>query len=253
MQSAVHGLDGNDIGGYAAMKITREGISFEATDGGELHGYWPQVNAGKWEPHTYRIFKRFLNKHQSYVDIGAWIGPTVLFGSQLAKHCYAIEPDPIALKMLYKHLRINGIDNVTVSELAISDKTGEMTLGCVRENDARVGLGESMTSCLFGGHAFAAYCLTLETYFKANGITDCNFIKMDIEGAEYLVLPQAVSFLERLGAVLYLSVHPQFLSAEQMKMIADCLWPLRTEQEDGIPISMQDVMDGKASEFLVFF
>jgi hypothetical protein len=39
------------------------------------------------------IFKRLINPQYSYIDMGAWIGPTLLLGCQLAKHCHGIEPD----------------------------------------------------------------------------------------------------------------------------------------------------------------
>jgi len=60
--------------------------------------FWNQVETNLWEPDTFKIFDKFIDKEHSYIDIGAWIGPTVLYGCQISKHCYAIEPDPIAFK-----------------------------------------------------------------------------------------------------------------------------------------------------------
>src|SRR6267143_3643123 len=62
--------------------------------------FWRDLQKGKWEPSTFTIFDKFLNKQHSYIDIGAWWGPTVLYGCQLARHCYAVEPDPIAFQEL---------------------------------------------------------------------------------------------------------------------------------------------------------
>ena len=234
------------------MKIIKGSISFEATDGGEWYGYWPSVQADSWEPHTYRIFARFLDKEHSYVDIGAWIGPTVLYGCQLAKHCYAVEPDPVALKMLHKHVQINGFENVTVFEGAIGDKNGEIQLGCYAPGQ-RFQLGESMTSMLFGTDTFVTNAFTIEQLFAHYKIADCNFIKMDIEGGELRVLPQAVTYLEKLGVPLYLSVHFQFLSPPQLGIVADVLQKYRMEFEDGKAVSADDIRAGRVGEILVFF
>jgi len=234
------------------VKITKGDISFEATDGGEWYGFWPSVQEGTWEPHTFQVFDRFLDKDHSYVDIGAWIGPTVMYGCQLAKHCYTVEPDPVALKMLHKHLGLNEFENVTVFEGAISDKNGKMTLGC-RANNQQWQLGESMTSVLFGESSFTVSCYTLQEYFRFNGINDCNFIKMDIEGGEVFVLPQACPFLEELGLPLYMSFHGAFLTKPQRQTVALTLKDYRLETWDGSPLDHEVFNSGQIFDFLVFF
>lgn len=234
------------------MKITKGDISFEATDGGEWYGFWPSVQADSWEPHTYQTFKRFLDKDHSYVDIGAWIGPTVMYGCQLAKHCYAVEPDPVALKLLKKHLAINSFTNVTLFEGAIAEKDGEVQLGCMNSNH-QFQLGESMTSTLFNYGSFMSPCLTLEEFFQRHNITDCNFIKMDIEGGEFFVLPQAWPFLEQQKIPLYLAIHGQFMSELQRNVVADILQKYRLELTDGPLLDPEQIRAGGSGEVLVFF
>ena len=53
--------------------------------------------------------------------------------------------------------------------------------------------------------------MNFEEWVEKNGIHDCNFIKMDIEGGEYRVLPTMVSYLKRVRPTLHLSMHPCFL------------------------------------------
>lgn len=234
------------------MRITKGEISFEATDGGEWYSFWPSVQADLWEPHTYHTLSKFLDTHHSYVDIGAWAGPTVLYGCQLAKHCYAVEPDPVALKLLHKHLEINRFSNVTVFEGAISDKNGEIQLGCIGP-EQRFKLGESMTSTLFHYNSFTVPCLTLEEFFLRHNITDCNFIKMDIEGGEFFVLSQAWQFLEQLKVPLYLALHGPFLSVEQRDAVTDILEKYHLELPDGEPVDPATIRAGMMGEIQVFF
>ena len=42
--------------------------------------FWGKVQRNEWEPATFKIIKHFLDGHSdaSYIDFGAWIGPTVL-------------------------------------------------------------------------------------------------------------------------------------------------------------------------------
>ena len=93
--------------------------------------HWDYVNNGKWEPHTYKIFDTFIDNEHSYIDFGAWIGSTILYGSQTAKHTYAVEPDIVALKTLKKNIILNSIlrNKITLYEGCISDLNGQVKLG----------------------------------------------------------------------------------------------------------------------------
>lgn len=228
------------------MNIVKGNKTFNATLGGNSYNFWGILQSGNWEPHTFRVFDKYLDSGHSYVDVGAWVGPTVLYGCQIAKHCWAIEPDRVALDMLAKNMAENDFKNISVYEGAISDHTGDVRLGAVT-------LGESMTSFLFPDNSFVSPCMTLEDYFAANSIQDCNFIKMDIEGGELVVLPQAVSFLQKLKVPLYLAVHYQFLDGVQLGVVADTLHPFRMELENGTKVSPDDIQAGRVGEVLVFF
>lgn len=40
--------------------------------------FWRKATAGGWEPETFAVLDQHLSPDRDYVDIGAWIGPTVL-------------------------------------------------------------------------------------------------------------------------------------------------------------------------------
>ena len=62
-----------------------------------------------WEVHTHKILEKFLDSNHSFIDIGAFIGPTTLYGAFIAKKVYAIEPDPIAFNELKKNVLLNHV------------------------------------------------------------------------------------------------------------------------------------------------
>jgi FkbM family methyltransferase len=168
--------------------------------------FWTGVNTGQWEPHTFNAFKRHLDKNHSMIDIGAWIGPTTLYGAHLAKHVYAFEPDPVAFDELRYNVHVNPAlkPNIDICQMCISDKCGPASIGTQSE------FGDSMSSLLFGdgNKTVATKCITLQGYFKFKNITDCNFVKMDIEGGEVIVLPHIVDFLIESNITLFVSMHP---------------------------------------------
>jgi len=158
-----------------------------------------------------KIMSRYLSKDYSYLDIGAWIGSTVLYGSQMAKKCYAFEPDPIAFKILENNILANpNITNIKSYSKAIADHTGKIQIG------SNTNMGDSMSSILFNKNALCVDCVSLNTFFKDEDIQDCNFIKMDIEGGEFSVLPASKDFLQQIKPTLYLSLHTPWFSDKKL-------------------------------------
>lgn len=200
------------------MHITKKQLSFEVSPD-VLHApnFWESVNADRWsgvpvwEPETFEVLQHFISKDHTYLDIGAWIGPTVLFGSQLAKTCHAFEPDPIAFSALKNNLLLNRhINNVHTHQVAVGSKTGVMSLG------TNIGQGDSMSSVLWSKESWNVESVSVQDIFTKYNITDCNFIKMDIEGGEFTTLPPAKEILKELQPTLYLSLHaPWFHNKEE--------------------------------------
>ena len=132
---------------------------------------------GVWEPYTFRILDVFLDRPTiPYLDIGAWIGPTVLYAARKVDRVWAIEPDRVAYAALLTNLRLNECRNVRTFNLAILDRDGIARLG----SDC---LGNSMTRITNSENSFYASCRTLDSFMFEQGLGDDTFIKMDVEGA----------------------------------------------------------------------
>src|SRR5580658_8197648 len=111
------------------MRINARGKQFEVLLGNHA-GFWNQVSSGAWESGTFAIFDRFLDREHSYIDIGAWIGPTLLYGCQLAKAAYGLEPDPLAYAELEQNIGLNKAiaSNVRLFNACIAPRSGEVAL-----------------------------------------------------------------------------------------------------------------------------
>ena len=177
------------------------------------------MQVGGWEPETFKIFDIFLDKNHSYIDLGAWIGPTVLYGCQNAKFCYAIEPDPVALKQLKNNVDLNPnlISRISFSNSCVMDSSGITYLTTKGE------FGDSCSSTTFkkSSKSIKVPSTTLQQFFLDNRIADCNFIKIDIEGGEFTVLPTMQEFLEKEKPTIHLSLHPPLIknSYDSLKKI----------------------------------
>lgn len=172
--------------------------------------FWAQLQLEIWEPETFKIFDVFLDKNHSYVDLGAWIGPTVLYGCQMAKFCYAVEPDPVAFKYLKNNIDLNSqfCFRVKLYDQCITDFSGTAYL----TPKSKEG-GDSMSSIIFekSPTSWEVRGTTFNQFMLDNSIKDCNFIKMDIEGGEFTVLPTMQEFLEEEKPTIHLSLHPPLM------------------------------------------
>ncbi|MFC1648155.1 FkbM family methyltransferase [Nanoarchaeota archaeon] len=181
--------------------------------------FWRMVNHNFWEPTTYKIFDRFLDSKHSYVELAAWIGPTLLYGCQIAKHCYAIEPDLIALKSLKKNISLNKKlkRKISLYEGAIWNKTGTLSIKSTCE------IGASSPMKIESSKTNDVDCLTFQEFVKQYGVRACNFIKIDIEGSEAIVLPTMKSWLKANKPTLHLSLHPGLFPDKKNSEIIDVL------------------------------
>ena|SRR6185437_8258934 len=191
------------------LRIQTPGESHVYVHSGNYDAFWNSYGNGSWEPETGAAFRRFIDSRHSYVDIGAWIGPTLLLGCQLAKSAYGIEPDPIAFAELLENIERNQplTNNVHLFNLCITPVSGKVFVG------SRGTGGDSMSSLLFSDEttSWTVQGVNFEQWIRDSEISDCNFIKIDIEGGEYSVVPTMSKYLQNNRPTLLLALHPGFL------------------------------------------
>lgn len=170
--------------------------------------FWRRASAGAWEPETFAVLDQYLDRDHDYLDIGAWIGPTVLFGARRARHVFAFEPDAAAFRALAWNIDLNGLNNVSAFAAAISDRVGVARMASFGGEP-----GDSMSSLLNGDDAAGTDVLTLgwEDFASASDLSGVSLVKMDIEGAEFDVLPHLVPWLKEQRPALFLSTHAPYL------------------------------------------
>jgi FkbM family methyltransferase len=143
-----------------------------------------------WEPHSFKVLDLFLKNPEScYVDIGAWIGPLLVYAMKKVNRFVALEPDQKALKMLIDNIKLNLDESRhkwAVSDVAISDKIGVDTLGHPSGDGnsvSQLGIGSSVVRTFTLGRFLA----DPEFHTVAPYI---DFIKIDVEGSECKILSQ---------------------------------------------------------------
>jgi FkbM family methyltransferase len=180
--------------------------------------FWDKVNGGLWEQRTFTVLDRLLTSGTTYCDIGAWIGPTVLYAAGKCRQVYCLEPDRVAYRFLLENIQLNRLENVLPFNLALAAEEGLQRMASPRGKR-----GDSMTSLLLpeGARGMHVLCLTWDAWLGLIGRPVFNTIKMDIEGGEFSLLPTMSAYLEEHRPQLYLSLHPHLLpEAERLSSMA---------------------------------
>ena len=192
--------------------------------------FWRRASQGRWEPETFAVLAGHLEPGRDYLDIGAWIGPTVLFAARKARHVWAFEPDATAFRHLAWNLELNGIDNVSALPVALSDRTGIARMASFGGE-----AGDSMTSLLNAQAAGGRDVVTLDwaAFAADTDLSAVSLVKMDVEGAEFGLVEQLMPWLRAQRPALYLSTHAPYLPeaeraakmaalAEQLSFYGQC-------------------------------
>lgn len=170
------------------------------------YGWWEVVSRGLWEPCTFKILDKFVEKDDVCIDLGAWFGFISLYCAQIAAEVHSIEPDKIAFEDLQKTVNFTEKkEKIRLYNLAISNYDGILQLGNPNK------LGDSMTRCNQIKNLFDINCFTLSSFCNFNNIKKVNFLKIDIEGSEEFLL-QDFSFFEKFRPTTYIQLHQMWLT-----------------------------------------
>lgn len=140
------------------------------------------------------------------IDIGGNIGLFSMYAKKLCPgaRVIAYEPEPDNRRMIDLNFRENGFDGkIVVWPKAVSNKSG-VTEILQREGNSR--LVDTGTSPLVGVYT-SCETVTLEEVLDENKIVVCDFLKMDCEWAEYLILDVPPEVMSRFINIA-LEYHP---------------------------------------------
>lgn len=130
-----------------------------------------------------------VNPGDFVIDIGAHVGTfTLTLASAVGPSgkVIAFEPEPTNFELLKRNIAANGYSWVATEQKAISHSSRQNKLYICKENSGMHRLYPSITC----EDSLTVDQVSLDQYLKDAGLEDCpvSFVKIDIEGAEYLAL-----------------------------------------------------------------
>ena len=142
--------------------------------------------------------KKVIQKGNIVIDVGANIGYYTLIFARLVGNegkVFAFEPEPSNFNILNRNLQLNGYKNVIVEQKAISDNNGKIRLYI---SELTTGMHRTYPSKYCSKAFVDVDLIKLDDYFSKISLIDkINFIKIDVEGAEFGVLKGISNILKK--------------------------------------------------------
>lgn len=147
---------------------------------------------GGWEPHLTGVFRRYLRPGMRVVDVGANVGYYTMLAATLAGAdgaVMAFEPNSENCRLILMSVAANQFVNVRLFPLALAEAPG------YEHFSMHIGSNGGFVSA---SHALAAGHGTIVPTARLDDLVQppVDFVKMDVEGAEYRVVCGARALIE---------------------------------------------------------
>jgi FkbM family methyltransferase len=154
--------------------------------------------AGIFEVYELNFLRKFLKQGDVVLDVGANGGLyTVIAAQRVGKegHIYACEPSQRELNLLQHNIKSNSLENVTIIKSAVSSEEGTVKFGIAQD-----GAMNSLAVTDHPGQSVNQWenveLTTIDNIISLYKLTKINLIKIDVEGAEKLVIDGAQNLLQ---------------------------------------------------------
>jgi FkbM family methyltransferase len=182
---------------------------------------------GTAELHLQKAILKFVHRGDTVYDVGANLGYVALsLSKQVGPHgrVAAFEPVPQNLRLLRENIEDNQLANIEVFDAAASDKDGEALI--------RIPENLSMASLIW--HTENPACIqhatrtvAIDDLVQAGRLACPTFVKIDVEGAEALVLRGMRRTIVRAQPVMFVECSDSGRE-ETWRLLSDCGYVCRS-------------------------
>lgn len=174
-----------------------------------------------YEADNFELLEEHCKPGAVIIDIGAHIGLFSVIASQVTGEkgkVYAFEPAPSTYGLLQKTVAINHKESVIETfQKAVGKETGKITFFI---SDDQADNSNSLVQYKEDRslHGIDVAVTSIDNFVQEKNISRLDFIKIDVEGAEYDTLQGAVHTLKNLRPVCIVAIHPEPIAAKGDKL-----------------------------------
>jgi FkbM family methyltransferase len=184
------------------------------------------LKTGEWQPEIWDSIATALPEGGVFYDVGAHIGyfsMKAALRAGPAGRVVSFEPNPETVALLRDNARANHFDNVVVEPIACTEREETLTLYAAGEANTGASSLSADNATIQRGQTPKPYSVRgrpIDDVTNELKLTRVDVIKIDVEGAEGLVLRGALETLKRF--------HPKVM----MEVVARQLASFQTTPED---------------------
>ena len=195
---------------FALYRLLRWQLHKKLSSRRRVYAYWgtrkvscyPDSPESMWLVYNYymdwdefHFIKRYVRQASVVLDVGANIGVYTLWISQYLGNegrLIAFEPDPQNCRRCAENIEQNSLEMVRLEQIALSNRGGKLEFSVGKDVENHLMPDDAVT-----GSSIAVEGTTLDEYCQLQDIARIDFLKIDVEGAELLVLQGATNALAR--------------------------------------------------------
>ena len=180
-------------------------------------GYFP----ANYEADNFNFLQHYCKPDDIVLDIGAHIGLFAVVAAQLTGPCgkvFAFEPAPSTNALLKKTIAINKLESVIEPHNeAMGSKNGK-TIFFISEGEAdnSNSLVSYKEDRMLEG--IEVIILTIDGFVNEKQLAKVNFIKIDVEGAEYDAIRGGIETFKHYRPYCILAIHPEPIAVKGDKL-----------------------------------
>tara|TARA_R110002072_G_scaffold1989_2_gene16381 strand:- start:94742 stop:95572 length:831 start_codon:yes stop_codon:yes gene_type:complete len=185
------------------------GPSFDLAYGG-------QSSFINYEKSDKDLIEDYVAASDTFLDIGANIGHFTFYFKNKFKNlsCHLFEPHPVLSSCLKDTVITNEkIEDILIHEVALSDKEGEIEFFEDNFNDGGHSiLQEKISKRSKGNNSFVVKTARLDDISDNLKLSNKTFMKIDIQGAEFLFIDGAKETIKKIRPTLFIELENLKLS-----------------------------------------
>ena len=188
-------------------------------------GIW----TGTYELELAQAMAQAVPRGSVCLDIGGWRG---FFGGVMAlagaARVVIFEPLPANVAQIRKMIELNPSLPVELMEAAVSETDGEIEFHIMPESSMGKMAASSFQAGTTTGQRIKVRTVALDPLLERGQLAAPAVIKIDVEGAELLVLRGARKLLAQHGPTLFMEIHSHALGRDCRALLTELGYSVRT-------------------------